>query len=103
MAFPRNNGLRCFEFGSGAEIKTRLANLIRDGVKGATAGQVIEYLLEGEEVETVGENLVILDGSGQSVGTVVVTKVEVLRFDQEPDSFAIAEGEGDRDERNNLS
>ena len=95
MSFPRHNGLRSFEFGSEPEMKTRLANLVRDGIKKATAGQTVEYFLEGEVVENVGERLVVLDGSGQSVGTVVVTKVEVLRFDEIPDSFALAEGEGD--------
>ena len=63
----------------------------------ATAGHLAEYLLEAEEVETVGERLVVLDGSGASVATVVVTKVEVVRFDEIPDGFAQAEGEGDLD------
>ncbi len=95
MAFPRRDGFRCFEFGSGPEMKTRLANLVRDGIKRATAGHLAEYLLEGELVETVGERLVVLDGSGKSVGTVVVTKIEILSFDEVPDGFALAEGEGD--------
>lgn len=76
-------------------MKNRLAYLVRDGMKKATAGQVSEYLLEGEEFETVGERLVVLDGEGNSVVTVVVTKVDVVRFDEVPDEFALAEGEGD--------
>ena len=58
-------------------------------MKKATAGQVAEYLLEEEEIETVGERLVVLDGTATPVATVVVTKVEVWRFDKLPDSFLI--------------
>ena len=71
MSFPRKNGLRCFEFGSDPAMKTRLAHLVRDGIKMATAGQLAEYLVEDEEVERVGERLVVLDGSGNSAGTPV--------------------------------
>ena len=78
MSFPRKNGLRCFEFGSDPAMKTRLAHLVRDGIKMATAGQLAEYLVEDEEVERVGERLVVLDGSGNSAGTPVTGDTQIV-------------------------
>lgn len=55
----------------------------------------MEYEHEGEPIEYVGELLAMVDNHGQHVGTLEVTRVEVLRFDEVPDAFALAEAEGD--------
>jgi uncharacterized protein YhfF len=93
--FPRVDGLRSIEFGTPGPSRENLVNLILHGDKRATAGLRRDYDLEGEEVEHVGELLAMLDNDGAHVGTLRVTRVEVLRFADVPDEFALAEAEGD--------
>lgn len=77
--------------------REHLVNLVLHGNKRATAGLLSEYEFEGEPVEDVGELLAMLDNQGQHVGTLRVTRAEILRFADVPDEFAKAEAEGDRD------
>lgn len=66
-----------------------------DGDKRATAALVDEYESEGEPIEYVGELLAMVDNDGLHVGTLKVTHIEVVRFADVPDEFALAEAEGD--------
>jgi uncharacterized protein YhfF len=50
---------------------------------------------ENEPFEHVGEVLVVVGNNGEDLGRIRVTSVEVVRFDQVPDEFALAEAEGD--------
>ncbi|MGA0863165.1 MAG: ASCH domain-containing protein [Ilumatobacteraceae bacterium] len=93
--FPRVDGLRSIEFGTPGESRQRLADFVINGNKRATAGLVSEYDAEGEPVEHVGELLAMVDNDGAHVATLEVTRVEVLRFADVPDEFALAEAEGD--------
>ena len=93
--FPIINGLRSVEFGTPGESRENLVNLILHGNKRATAGLLKEYEEEGEPIEHVGECLAMVDNNGDHVGTLQVTRVEVLRFIDVPDEFALAEAEGD--------
>lgn len=93
--FPRVDGLRSIEFGTPGSSRQTLEDLVLHGNKRATAGLFSEYQTENEPVEHVGERLAMLDNSGQHVGTLEVTRVEVLRFVDVPDEFALAEAEGD--------
>jgi uncharacterized protein YhfF len=95
MAFPRVNGLRGIEFGAPGKSRAYLTALVLNGNKRATAGLFAEYEQEGEEVEHVGELLAMLNSNGAHVGTLRVTKAEVMRFGDVPDEFALAEAEGD--------
>ena len=95
--FPVINGLRGIEFGTPGESREKLVNLILHGNKRATAGLLSEYEDENEPLEYVGERLAVLDTKGNHVGTLEVTRVEVLRFADVPDEFALAEAEGDLD------
>ena len=96
MAFPRVNGLRTIEFGSPGESRSNLISLILDGNKRATAGTLEwDYLAEDEPIEHVGEKLAVLDNENQQVATIQVTRVEVKKFSEVPDEFALAEAEGD--------
>ena len=56
-----------------------------------------DYEAENEPVEHVGELLAMPDNDGTHVGTLRVTRAEVLRFADVPDEFALAEAEGDLD------
>ena len=93
--FPRVDGLRSIEVGTPGSSRENLVNLVLHGSKRATAGLLHDYAKEGEPVEHVGELLAMVDNTGLHVGTLRVTRVEVLRFADVPDEFALAEAEGD--------
>lgn len=93
--FPIVNGLRSIEFGTPGASREKLVNFILNGNKRATAGLLSEYEVEGEPIEHIGERLAMVDNDGQHVGTLQVTRVEVLKFKDVPDEFALAEAEGD--------
>lgn len=95
--FPVVDGLRSIEFGERGEMRSRLVDLVLHGSKRATAGLLRDYEAEGEPIEHVGELLAMVDDDGHHVGTLRVTRVEVLRFADVPDEFALAEAEGDLD------
>ena len=95
MAFPVIDGLRTIEFGTPGQIRDWLVSLVLDGVKCASAGLLSEYADEGEPLEQVGELLAVVDGEGRRVATLRVLRVDVMRFADVPDDFALAEGEGD--------
>ena len=94
--FERIDGMRTIEFGTPGPSREKLVNLILHGQKRATAGLLVgDYESEGEPIEHVGELLAIVDNDGKHVGTMKVTRVEVMRFADVPDEFALAEAEGD--------
>lgn len=95
--FPRIDGLRSIEFGTPGASRETLVGLVLHGNKRATAGLLKDYEAENEPVEHVGELLAMPDNNGTHVGTLRVTRVEVLRFADVPDEFALAEAEGDLD------
>lgn len=76
-------------------MRSKLVDLVLHGRKRATAGLLSEYETENEPVEHVGELLAMLDDDGRHVGTLEVTRVEILRFIDVPDEFALMEAEGD--------
>lgn len=87
--------MRTIEFGTPGESRQRLVDFVLHGNKRATAGLLSEYETEGEEIEHLGELLAMVDNDGRHVATLEVTRVEVLRFADVPDEFALAEAEGD--------
>ncbi|MGK5737601.1 ASCH domain-containing protein [Micromonospora sp. URMC 103] len=94
--WPRIGGLRTLALGTPGELRSTLNSLVLAGVKTATAGLRSEYAAEGEELEHVGERLVLVDDDDHLVGVVEVTGVEVVRFADVTWDFARSEGEGDR-------
>jgi uncharacterized protein YhfF len=96
MSFAVVNGLRTVEFGNPGESRDTLISLVLDGNKRATAGTLEwDYIAENEPIETVGEKLAVLDNQNQHIATIQATRVEVKRFAEVPDEFALAEAEGD--------
>ena len=96
MTFPVVNGLRTIEFGNPGESRDKLISFILDGNKRATAGTLEwDYIAENEPIESVGEKLAVVDNHNQQVATLQVNRVEVKRFADVPDEFALAEAEGD--------
>jgi len=96
MTFPVINGLRTIEFGNPGASRDKLISFILDGNKRATAGTLEwDYIAENEPIESIGEKLAVLDNHNQQVATLQVNRVEVKRFADVPDEFALAEAEGD--------
>ncbi|NDG66677.1 MAG: ASCH domain-containing protein [Actinobacteria bacterium] len=85
--FPKINDLRTIEIGTPGASRDKLVGLVLHGNKRATAGLLSEYEIEGESIEHVGELLAMVDNEGKHVGTLEVTRVDVLRFADVPDEF----------------
>ncbi|PZO95122.1 MAG: RNA-binding protein [Streptococcus pyogenes] len=73
-----------------------LAQLVLEGTKTATASAYELYAVDQEPLPQVGTYDVVLDGKGQAVCIIHITKVEVLPFNQVSAEHAYKEGEGDR-------
>ena len=96
MTFPIVNGLRTIEFGNPGESRNKIISFLLDGNKRATAGTLEwDYIAENEPIETVGEKLAVLDNDNLHIATIQVNRVEIERFADVPDEFALAEAEGD--------
>ncbi len=93
MTWPRMDGLRTLELGTPGELRQELVGLVLAGPKRATAGLLGDYEIEGEALETPGEQLVLVGDDGRRVGLVEITEVEVVEFAEVSDDFARAEGE----------
>jgi len=93
--FPVADDLRAIEFGSPGKSRETIVNFVVHGNKRATAGMAAEYETEGEVIECVGECLAMLNNDSQHIATLQVTRVDVSRFADVPDEFALAEAEGD--------
>ena len=93
--FPVVDDLRAIEFGSPGKSRETIVNFVVHGNKRATAGMAAEYETEGEVIEYIGECLAMLDNDSHHIATLQVTRVEISRFTDVPDEFALAEAEGD--------
>ena len=93
--FPVVDDLRAIEFGSPGKSRETIVNFVVHGNKRATAGMAAEYETEGEVIEYIGECLAILDNDSHHIATLQVTRVDISRFADVPDEFALAEAEGD--------
>ena len=85
---------RPLELGSPGDMRERLNGLVLGGHKVAAFGLVQEYLDEGEAIETVGEELDLVDSAGGRVATVRITEVRELDFGAAEWGLVEAEGEG---------
>ena len=96
MAFERVDGYRTIEFGTPGVSRETILNFLFNGNKRATAGLLEhDYRAEGEAIEHIGEILVVLGNENEPLGKLQATRVEIVRFDEVSDEFALAEAEGD--------
>jgi uncharacterized protein YhfF len=82
--------------GKGSGIEDSLLDLVLAGTKTATCSWYESYAVEGDPIPKVGERSYIMDSSDTPRCIIEVTSVEVLPFLEVDESFAYAEGEGDR-------
>lgn len=82
-----------FAFADTPPVQTKLAHLVRDDDKRATAGLHAD---PDETTPVVGQHDVVLDGAGAPVCLVRTDEVRTLPFSERDPAFAWDEGEGDR-------
>ena len=85
-----------FAFGDTAGLADKLAGLVLNGPKRATAGLLLDCELGGEPMPRAGDHAVVLGGSGQPVCVIQTTEVRVKPLREADEAFAWDEGEGDR-------
>ena len=83
-------------FGDSPQLARELSDLVRRGVKTASAGLPASWQADGDPLPQAGDVEIIIDWSGEPVAVVEVTEVRVLAFDEVDEEFAHDEGEGDR-------
>ena len=71
------------------------ADLVVAGRKRATASSLVELERAGLRVPEAGHYAVITDWSGRARAVIRTTSVEIRKFSDVDEAFAIAEGEGD--------
>jgi uncharacterized protein YhfF len=81
-------------FGNEA-LAHELGDLVRRGVKRASAGLMAAWEADGDPLPQVGDVEIIIDWDGEAMAVVEVTDVRVQRFDDVDEAFARDEGEGD--------
>ena len=87
-----------FALGAEGDIATNdnLAQLIKNGVKTATASARELYDVDGDEIPKVGEYSIVLDGHGEPVCIIKEVVVETIPLMQVSAEHAYHEGEGTR-------
>jgi uncharacterized protein YhfF len=84
-----------FHFGDSDALAQELADLVLAGTKRATAGAVWSFEAAGKRLPRAGDLSVVTAWSGQPLGVIRTTRVELMPFDLVTAEFAAAEGEGD--------
>ena len=87
-----------FSFGDSPALADELLALVLAGAKTATCSPLRDYGPGREPLPRVGRVDVVLDGSGRPACAIETLEVEVRRFDEVDEGFALAEGEGTYDE-----
>jgi uncharacterized protein YhfF len=95
MTIDEIDGLRILEIGTPGEMRQRLNGLILDQRKRATAGLLLDYVRDDEELEFVGEHLALVDDDQRRIAVVEVVQIDTVPFGEVSWKFAQAEGEGD--------
>lgn len=83
-----------FAFGDSPALADELLALVLAGNKTATCGALRDFGAGGEPLPEVGRRDIVLDGEGRPAALIETIEVTRYRFDDVPESFALAEGEG---------
>ncbi|MDR2955443.1 MAG: ASCH domain-containing protein [Prevotella sp.] len=82
------------KFGSTRNEIDELAQKVLAGEKTATSSLLEYYKLGIKELSKVGDYIAVLDSSDKRIVVVQVTRIEVIKFKNITESFAIEEGDG---------
>ena len=85
-----------FAFGISSKQANELCALVLEKAKRATSSLLLEYQNAGENLPTVGDRAIILNGQKQPRCIIETSDVLIQRFDEVTEDFAALEGEGDK-------
>jgi uncharacterized protein YhfF len=83
-------------FGDSAELASELCDLVRRGVKRASAGLLASWQADGDVLPRIGDVKIIIDWKGEPIAVIEVTEARILPFEEVDEAFASDEGEGDQ-------
>lgn len=83
-------------FSNNQETAKKLAQLVKEGVKKATASLKYWYKVAGEPLPKAGDFSVVTDYHGEPQCVIKTTKITIIPFNKVTDNFAFLEGEGDK-------
>ena len=86
-----NVNVRAYRFG---DTPDELAQLVVDGVKTATCNALKLYELNNRPVPQCGDYHIILNKDFEPVCVIQITSVNIKKYDEIDEKFAIAEGDG---------
>lgn len=84
-----------FRFGDSRALSDRLVALVRRGVKTATCGALSDFHSDGDAMPGPGRRDIVLNWDGQPCLVIETVDVQIMRFQDVPEDFALAEGEND--------
>jgi uncharacterized protein YhfF len=87
-------GLNTWGFAFPGELRDQLTALALAGTKTTTAGLLVEFELDGDELPVPGRREVLVDSNDQPVAVVETVSCRVARLADVDDRHAIDEGEG---------
>lgn len=93
---PQAASYEAWSFCGGGEAGDRLAELVLEGKKTATASAYQLYMVEEAPLPSVGGLSIILRSNGEAACIIETTDVRVCRFCEVTPEHANNEGEGDR-------
>lgn len=87
-------GADAWQMGDSAELASKLAELVKKGIKTASCGSFTAYHQE-ESAPKIGSYNIILDGQNTPVCVIRLISLWLVRFCDVTEEFARKEGEGD--------
>lgn len=87
-------GADAWQMGDSAELASKLAELVKKGIKTASCGSFTAYQQE-ESAPKIGSYNIILDGQNTPVCVIRLISLRLVRFCDVTEEFARKEGEGD--------
>ncbi|KZL21241.1 ASCH domain protein [Pseudovibrio axinellae] len=95
MSLENFEHLPSFAFGDSPDLADRLLELVLNGTKTASCGDLLSYEREGEPLPQPGDQYVVVDGKGQAACVIEMVTVDVRQFNEIDEVWAVLEGEGD--------
>ncbi len=93
---PRKIIPESFYFCDNEKDANECADLVKKGIKQATAGSLWWYEKQNEPLPEIGNQYIITDWNGNATAIIEITKVEPTPFNKITPEFAQIEGEGDK-------
>ncbi|MTI19369.1 ASCH domain-containing protein [Rhodobacteraceae bacterium RKSG542] len=87
--------LPSYSFGDSPELADELLRLVLNGSKTATCASYASYEQGGEPLPKAGDQYIITDGRGLEICIIENLSVDIRRFDEIDEVWAVMEGEGD--------